>query len=448
MKLCTENKYYYVSFLALFIFIILRQWERIHYLTLYAEDGGLFLPRTVTYGYKAILMSYAGYLQVAPQLVSLLSYHITLIYYPIATLFICSFIYTYAISLIIGSSYSWINSNQAVRFFIALSLTFIPGTPEILGNLANLHTVLFILVTFRLMARFDEKYTLLDYVIFILTAFSAGEFFLILPILLYRIFIIYKFKLKSIHIVQHLIILCIMVMLIIINYKLATSDRIIVSKNLVDVTFYLARYLPNFLLTVSNRLFYLPFLGNLTILLNHYYATSIAIGVGLLFLTIIISITKKMYIDSYFILLIMALVAQMLEILLTVTVREAAAKTAFLGQLTEITSLRVRYCIFMMPIIIIFWQVFVNKLLEKLNWRKLTISVILVVTSLYTIRMNHDRLILRNFYGIPHEKLDEKYLWPYNAQLIYNMLHDGNPETLTLPSAPMGWHLTISQPQK
>ncbi|HLX54927.1 MAG TPA: hypothetical protein VKR58_13360 [Aquella sp.] len=448
LKHLQENKFQYGSLLVIFVLMMFRQWERVHYYVLYAEDANIFFSRTFMYGYHSILMPYAGYLQVAPQLISLFSYHITPMYYPIVTLFICSFIYASAISQVVSPSYSWINNSLVVRFFLALSLTFIPGTIEIVGNLANLHTVLFIYATFRVMAKFDEKYSLLDYILFVITAFSAGEFFLILPILLYRIFIVYTSRLKSIYVIQNLLILIIIITSIIVNYKIATGMGVVGNRSLSDYVSFFIGYFPKFLLTISNRIFYLPFIGNSTIWFNQYFVMAIVTGVTMLFLTGLITIRNKMYNDRYFILLIIALIAQMLLILLTASVRTGAENTPYLGQLTDKALLWVRYCIFMMPIVMIFWQVFLNKLLERLNLTKMAISLVLIFVSLYTIKMNGDRVIFRNFYGVPPKKLEEKYLWPYNARLIYNMVHDGKPETLTLPSGPMGWDFTITQPQK
>ncbi|MCC2644744.1 MAG: hypothetical protein K0R94_522 [Burkholderiales bacterium] len=274
-----QNRFQYCILLMIFFFIILRQWERVHHYVLYAEDGRGFLPRSVMYGFNAVLRPYTGYLQVAPQLISLISYYISLKYYPLITLFICGFIYSLAISSIINSSYSWICRNQMVRFFIALSLTFIPGTTEILGNLANLHTILYIFVTFKMVAKFDAKYSVLDYILFIITAFSAGEFFLILPVVLYRMFVLYKSKQSLVCIFQHLLILLIIVFSIVINYFTALQAGVMGHKNLIDHILLLIQYLPHILLTISNRIFYLPILGNLTLSINHYFIIAVITGV-------------------------------------------------------------------------------------------------------------------------------------------------------------------------
>jgi|GEM_PF-6891093 len=442
------NKFQYYLLLVIFILIMLRQLERIHYYVLYAEDGALFLSRSLTYGFNAVLMPYAGYFQVAPQLISLISYHFTLMYYPIVTLFICSLIYASAISQLISTSYSWINASPVVRFFLALSLTFIPGTPEILGNLANLHTVLFIFVTFRMIASFDEKYSVLDYILFILTAFSAGEFFLILPILLYRIFVIYTFKFKFENMIRHLLILFILIISMIVNYLTTLQSGVMGHKGLVDSIVLLYGYLPQLLLTISNRVFYLPILGNLTISFNRYFVTAIATGVVMICLTGFISIRNKMHDDRYFILLIIALISQILEIILIACVRSNAVHTPYIGQLINLNTLSVRYLIFMIPIALIFWQMFISKLLKKINLSSKRVNSILICISLYVIAINSGRMHFSNFYGLPHERLQEKYLWPYNARLIYNMIHDGKPETLIVPIAPPGWVLTISHPLK
>ena len=130
---------------------MLRQYQRVVFPTLWAEDGAIFLSRTIMEGFHAIFQTYAGYLQVLPQIISLASYRsISLKYYPILTLAVCSYIYAYTFSLITRPSYAWIHEDFKIRLLIAISLTLIPGTPEVLGNLAKLHTVLIFFLFFNI----------------------------------------------------------------------------------------------------------------------------------------------------------------------------------------------------------------------------------------------------------------------------------------------------------
>jgi hypothetical protein len=127
----------------------------------------------------------------------------------------------------------------------------------------------------------------------------------------------------------------------------------------------------------------------------------------------------------------------MLEIILTIRVRDVALHTSYLGQLTNKGQLSTRYCIIMMPVVVIFWYVFVSKLLRKFNWSIKNINYILICISLYIISVNIDRMFFGNFYYVPRVKLEEKYLWPFNVRLIYNTIHYGMPQSITVPSAPM-----------
>lgn len=132
--------------------MLIRQYDRLHFVTLWVEDYFIYFIRSATDGFPSIYLSFAGYPHVFPQIISWISYHMSLTYYPILTLIICTFIYAYTLSLILKPSYAWINSNLWIRFFIVLCISVVPGTPEVIGNLANLHSVLFLFVSLRLIS--------------------------------------------------------------------------------------------------------------------------------------------------------------------------------------------------------------------------------------------------------------------------------------------------------
>lgn len=452
-KLWQTKKYeinYIMSFLIIYGFMLLRQTDRIIYPTLWAEDGAIFLFRTITYGFKSILMPYASYLQVFPQIISLTSYIISLKYYPILTLCISSFIYTYAIAIILRRSYEWISDSLMVRLCCILVITFMPGTPEILGDLSNLHAVLFLFVMIRLIASIEEKYSIFDFILFIMAIFSAGEIILALPLMVYKIFILFKNKMPLINISLEVILLLLILTATVINISFFEHTSFASGHGFLYYLLLFKNYLPFFMLTTLNRFIFLPFVGSLTIVINKSIILSLIIGVGLLwFIYSRFKNTIKIWTYHYNMLCI-AIFSYVGLILLTVFARPGAELTPFMGKLDSINQLQYRYMTFLIPIAILFWYVIINNILTDRGVSFVIRRKIILFISLYIMVINsYTGLIFRNFYVLGGGTCSKQNLWNYNYPTFYKVIKVGDPKTINIPFAPdpKMWKVQISHDQ-
>jgi hypothetical protein len=73
-------------FIFFFFLLTIKQYLRFIHPGFWGEDGYIFLKRSIEENYSSILMTYAGYFQVLPQILSYLSSLISLKYYPYITL--------------------------------------------------------------------------------------------------------------------------------------------------------------------------------------------------------------------------------------------------------------------------------------------------------------------------------------------------------------------------
>ena len=418
--------------------MVMRQYDRLHFVTLWAEDYVIYFIRSAVDGIFSIFLTMGGYFHVFPQIISWVSYQISLAYYPVLTLIIATFIYAYTISLVLKPSYAWISSNLWVRFFIVLCLSVVPGIPEVIGNLANLHSVLFLFVSLRLISDLNEKYTIIDYLLFIFAAVSTGEFFLIMPVLLFRFYVFYKAGDRA-KIIQTYFLLALVVLSLTISFKAFTTSGIYHDENISRYFSIFFEYKYNFLLTVINRMVYLPFLGNLTILINQHLFLAIGLGSLILLFFLANILYFKMY-DKSFILLVLTLFSQATDILLTVFVRPGSENTPYIGQLISIGDQSIRYMIIMMPFVVIFWQVLFKKLLVTYHCKDRNIAVFLVLVSILFIFNNSQRIIFSNFYCMAFTpELEKKLLWPNHLDGIRRAINDGKINDYWVPIAPLGW---------
>lgn len=413
-----ENRYNLLITLGFFLVMIMRQLSRIVHPTLWAEDGAVFLNRSLHEGIYSIIHSYDGYLQVLPQIISLLCYQIIgLKYYSLANLAVSTYIYSYAFSLITRNSYSWINSNLLIRYLIAINLTLLPGTTEILGNLANLHTILIILICLRcLAADREEIFTLFDLIMFFFTAFSAGEFFILIPICYYRYLSVKSIKINKHLKWQYYYVFSLFVISFITNFIILQSK--VNSKfhiNFIEYCYSLLKHSPAIVTTIINRLIFFPILGNISNIINSSYIVVICSLIIMFIFT-----KKKSYKLLFNILhtnklLTITIASQILLIFLIMYVRPFNIGAPYLGRISTINdSLSSKYLIMLTPFATIYWYTFFTKITNNsINLLALFFSI-----SLFT---NHNRIIFPDFYNtVAVQNIHANY-W-YSS---YNNLYKG-----------------------
>jgi hypothetical protein len=161
-----HNKPKTFSFLLVFLILIFRQWERLFYPGLWAEDGAVFLRDAIMKDASSIIEQYAGSYHTLPRLVAYLTYKLLpVVFYPYFFMLVSTGIYALTASQIAGNEFALIIKPPLIRLLASVCLCIVPGLYEVLGNLANLHWVLFLLLCFYLIRPVEVKWQKIELLI-------------------------------------------------------------------------------------------------------------------------------------------------------------------------------------------------------------------------------------------------------------------------------------------
>lgn len=197
-----------LTFLFVLLVLFIRIGERFLYPGLWAEDGFLFLHDAVMQGPSSFLQSYAGYFHTIPRIIAYLTFLIfPVVSYPYIIMITCTCIYAYVISRFAGDEFSGLISSPLIRFFISVSLCLVPGLYEVLGNLANLHWILFLYLCLVSVRNLESYYNYWEFVFVFFICASTGEPIVLLPVLALRFFYSLKTKNRQIIIYNSVILL-------------------------------------------------------------------------------------------------------------------------------------------------------------------------------------------------------------------------------------------------
>ncbi len=285
-----------VAFFLSFLLLSLRIWERFLYPGIWAEDGFLFLREAIMYGPSRFLEPYAGYFHTLPRLIAHFTYlFFPVILYPYVIMIVCTGFYAFAVSRFAGDEFSNLIPSSIFRLCLSLGLCLVPGLYEVLGNLANLHWILFFylcVVSIRSISIEISKWELIF--IFLICA-STGEPIVLLPVLALRVFLSIKTKANQKIIFYNVIVLLLVFSFSILNFtkregqppgKASTYEEISIATNFIWNQFVI----------------YQPLLGDKKVIKFYDQYRTIYRYLGLILGLIIITWTfrKKFYFDHFF----------------------------------------------------------------------------------------------------------------------------------------------------
>jgi len=176
------------------LLLILRSHERFIFPHLWAEDGSLFLSEAIQYGWKSLFLPYAGYYHTLPRVISYLIHFFPVFLFPQIIFSICLLIYAIIISVFVTEDFSSLLKNKIHRFILCLTFCFVPGLHEVLGNLANLHWILFLYLSLLVLKNNKTNLSLYECFFILLAIFSTGEPVILLPVLFIQLVYFYKFE--------------------------------------------------------------------------------------------------------------------------------------------------------------------------------------------------------------------------------------------------------------
>ena len=167
--------------------IMARAWPRLMRAHFWAEDGNLFFPQAVAQGYRSFFEPYADYYHLAPRLFAYAFTFFPLLYYPTLICLSSMLVFVATAALFSKGSYAWLVPSQALRTLLCLAICMAPGLREIIGNLANLHTVLIVYLCLICLRDSRSGITPVELAICFLGVGSEGACFVLLPSLVWRL---------------------------------------------------------------------------------------------------------------------------------------------------------------------------------------------------------------------------------------------------------------------
>ena len=175
------------GFLACALVLAYRCHGRLAHPSLWAEDGTVFFVRALHYGAAALWQGYAGYLHLVPQLAYLLMTRVVpLLHVPYVAEASSILVYAAVASTFSSRAYEELLPGALRRQLVCVTLCFVLGLPEVLGNYANLHWVLYLFVWLLAIRPLSASHHGWETVVAVLTAFSAGECLVLVPLFAWR----------------------------------------------------------------------------------------------------------------------------------------------------------------------------------------------------------------------------------------------------------------------
>jgi hypothetical protein len=399
------------SFILSAVILFSRIYERIFFPTLWAEDGFLFMRDAIQFGFENLTVSYAGYFHTIPRLISIFVFYLIPVkYYPLAILFICVSIYIYVITEFTKIEYECFISSIYFRILLVLLLCFVPGLFEVLGNLANLHWILFFYLSILFIKNSNYNWSYKDLLIILLILLSTGEPIVFIPLLLFRIFLVYK-KYSNL-LIKNLLILFFILSTSILNLSKKSEQppgtphstkEIIMGANYVLNNFYI----------------YQPIIGEKK--LNRFFKFDLTLYkyTGLLFFSILVFLIlrKKLYLENYF-----------FEILLLVLGIPILTFIVRPGSLISYINLdgiwNYRYAFALAPWGMLLWF----KMIDSFFKEKTRVVLIILFSLFYLVNSIHRYKL---------EAYDKTVNWYEHYTLIEKSIQTGCPKNPSIPIAPV-----------
>ncbi len=186
------GKYFdrYKFWLALtltFALLCYRGWARFTNPELYAEGAIQFVNGALNFGWSSLLFIYDGYPDTLPRVIANFArIFIPIKYLPVFTVTSCYLIAALVASFICRNCYRWLIPSDMVRICICALFCLLPGLNEMLGNLTNLHYLLFMLYSLLYLKDPKEPFTVWELTLALMIVLSAGLTAVLLPVAFFR----------------------------------------------------------------------------------------------------------------------------------------------------------------------------------------------------------------------------------------------------------------------
>lgn len=434
-----KNIWFAWFFCAISLFYIGK--DRLINAHLWAEDGKFFLEYALQYGASAIFQEYSGYYHIIPHLiVQILNKLLPVYFIPTAIVVVTYLIYAAVFAQFARKEYRDYIESDVIRFALALTgCLWLSGRVEVLGNLANLHWVLFLYLWLIVMrpARYAIKWW--EVVLMILCIFSAGEAVLITPLLLLRIYYAWNDN-KSISqtINYHktdIVILFVLFLSVVLNLlnTLEFSGSLPVQHHTV---INWQEFFEGLQQVFLSSLFIYPWLDSdnyqhhYQLLTQNYFLTPILLITVLLIVFVVLQffLYKKKQHNMHVMAGILCLLA--LPILTWLVRPQSLAHYNHNILFSEWWG--TRYTFVLGVIGLFFWTILLYRLFFCLN-RSLAVIIVFLFFGVYAYQ--HLAITEIKAYGT-------QYNWQESAALLHQSMTSGCPKEVVVPIYPEGWKMT------
>lgn len=178
-----------LAFVLCFAVLLWRCRARLAHAHLWAEDGRLFFADALQRGYAATFEQFAGYFHVLPRLLSATFVHLPLQHYALLINVSCLALYAAAASLLARPSLRALIPHDGLRVLGAVALCFLPGLWEVLGNVANVHSVVFLAAMLLCLKDLDSPLRPWEVALVLFIGSTAGELVVLVPVFVLRGFL-------------------------------------------------------------------------------------------------------------------------------------------------------------------------------------------------------------------------------------------------------------------
>lgn len=174
-------------FLIILSLTIWRSWDRLTNPTLWAEDGWIFLSHAYVKGISSIWEPYAGYFHTLPRILAVAASWLPLEETAGFLTFISIVVFAAVCASFSRNDFENMFPDESARAWIAIGFSFMPGLPEALGNLTNLHWFLALYVALLAFRNLDAKLGWVRSIAVFLAAGSCGECIVFVPLYVMRL---------------------------------------------------------------------------------------------------------------------------------------------------------------------------------------------------------------------------------------------------------------------
>lgn len=172
---------------AIVVVLIARQPAVVFRAEFWAADGFNFFPESLELGVKSLTSLQGGHYSILPRAIAYLATYLPVVAIPYAYAIATLAAVALGLAWLTRDGFSWLIPQRNLRAALAIMLATVPGSPEALLNLANLHIVITLFALILLLENVGEKLSRGNVLFLIILLLSAAESAILLPILLLRL---------------------------------------------------------------------------------------------------------------------------------------------------------------------------------------------------------------------------------------------------------------------